>query len=145
MKILARQPLTIACAYLWIGFVGAISLMETWINTKINGSTPTNELGRIVIIYLNKIEWVFAISIILNIVFYRNRTGLYSYILLFLTMLILTGQTFWLIPELRDNLLDHVHGHEIPPNYLHIFYLGGDAIKVICLFLLSFTMYRQID
>ena len=86
MKILARQPLTIACAYLWIGFVGAISLMETWINTKINGSTPTNELGRIVIIYLNKIEWVFAISIILNIVFYRNRTGLYSYILLFLTM-----------------------------------------------------------
>ncbi len=145
MKIIAKQPLTIACSYLWIGFVCAISLLETWINTRSIGSTTDAELGRIVFLYVNKIEWVLAASILLNIIFYKHLTGLFSYLLFSAVLIILACQTFWLLPELRERVLNHVHGENLRPTYLHIYYITGDIVKCVCLLLFSFTMFRQID
>ena len=64
-----NKGLSIALTFLWIGFVCAISFMEAWLKFQAPEVTLSIGLGigRLVFQTLNKIEWVFAIGIIITL------------------------------------------------------------------------------
>jgi len=71
----SKTPLALASLFLWVGFVGAISFLESWLKFQAPGITIPLGLGigRLVFGALNKVEWVFAILIFISLygVFWR--------------------------------------------------------------------------
>src|SRR5665647_802388 len=65
----------IICSFLWAGFIGAISFMESWLKFRAPGLTmPVGlNIGKLVFSALNKVEWAFAIFICIGIVLNRSQ------------------------------------------------------------------------
>lgn len=141
-----KSPLTLMAAFLWIGFVAAISFMEAHLKFQAPGITLALGLGigRIVFATLNKVEWVLAITILLNFVFQKSsllsvkNTGF----LLALTILIL--QTTWLLPTLDTRAELHINGPTPAPSYHHFYYVGAELIKVLCLSIFGVRQIQRI-
>lgn len=73
-----KFQLAIASVFLWIGFVCAISFMEAWLKFSAPGVTIPIGLGigRLVFSALNKVEWLLAIVIIVNL--FMTNSKLFS-------------------------------------------------------------------
>ena len=71
----SKFKISIASTFLWIGFVCAISFMEAWLKFRAPGVTIPIGLGigRLVFTALNLVEWVFALVIISNLLFCKNK------------------------------------------------------------------------
>jgi uncharacterized membrane protein (DUF485 family) len=69
MTAATKDPLAFAVIYLWIGFVCAISFMEAWLKFRAPGVNLQIGLGigRLVFNALNKVEWVFAIALMISL------------------------------------------------------------------------------
>lgn len=65
-----KMPIALIITFLWIGFVCAISFMEGWLKFRAPGITLPLGLGigKLVFNALNKVEWVFAIAILINLI-----------------------------------------------------------------------------
>ena len=158
MMIVARYPLAIVSAFLWVGFVCAISFLEAWLKFKAPGITVPLGLGigRLVFNALNKIEWVFAIAIIVNLVFekgfslnsfpFRESVSISSTsaVLLFIPLVILILQIFWLLPTLDARAEIHLTGGTPPPSVLHFYYVGMELLKVGCLIAFGIGLFKKI-
>lgn len=158
MMIVAKYPLAIISAFLWVGFVCAISFLEAWLKFRAPGITIPLGLGigRLVFSALNKIEWVFAIAIIINLVFDRGfsfssfslRDSLSisssTAILLFIPLVMLILQTFWALPTLDARAEIHLTGGTPPPSVLHFYYVGMELVKVGCLVAFGIGLFKRI-
>ncbi len=71
-------PIIIASIFVWIGFVSAISFIESWLKFKAPGITIRLGLGigKLVFNALNKIEWLFAGIIITCLLFVEQTFDL---------------------------------------------------------------------
>ncbi len=69
---MVNNPVNIITTFLWIGFVCAISFMEAWLKFQAPGVTLAVGLGigQLVFALLNKVEWVFASTVLITLINY---------------------------------------------------------------------------
>lgn len=143
--MIVQRPIVIIVTFLWIGFVCAISFMEAWLKFRAPGITVPLGLGigRLVFNALNKVEWVFAIAIIYNIVW--SGTGLWKWqnLLFIVPLILLLIQTFWLLPVLDTRAELHIQEQIVPPSNLHFYYVGFEIIKTACLATFGLTLFKK--
>ena len=158
MMIVTKYPIAIISAFLWVGFVCAISFLEAWLKFRAPGITIPLGLGigRLVFNALNKIEWVFAIAIIISLVFGKgfsfNTFSLReavsissaSAILLFIPLVMLILQTFWALPMLDARAEIHLTGGTPPHSVLHFYYVGMELIKVGCIVAFGIGLFNRV-
>lgn len=141
-----KHPVAVICIFLWIGFVCAISFMEAWLKFRAPGITLPLGLGigRIVFNALNKVEWVLVIAILATTFFSGKSVLKVQNLLLFVPVLLLLVQTFWLLPALDARAELHIQGKIVSPSNLHFYFLAFEAVKVVCLFLFGSSMFKYI-
>lgn len=135
----------IAAIFIWIGAVVAISFMEAWLKFQAPGITIPLGLGigRLVFAALNKLEWVLAISILVNLFVVKNSFLKAIKISYSSAVIILILQSFWLLPALGARTAVFLSG-SIPENsYHHFLYIGLEAIKIISLFVLGCSLLKS--
>ncbi len=139
------SAVAIATVFLWIGFVCAISFMEAWIKFQAPGITLPLGLGigRLVFQALNKVELVLSVTIIAAMLYSGISEFKWKYIFFLFPFLILTIQSIWLLPLLDARADMHIQGHNVPSSNLHFYYVGLEAIKVICLIIFGIKLFKS--
>lgn len=142
MKV--KYPTALICAFLWIGFVSAISFMEAWLKFRAPGITIPLGLGigRLVFSALNKVEWVLALAILINLFLFGSKLWSRKIALLYLTLILLILQTFWLLPLLDARAELHIQNQIVPPSNLHFYYVGMEVAKVVCLSIFGVSLLK---
>lgn len=140
--MITQYPVALIAAFLWIGFVGAISFMESWLKFKAPDITLNQGLGigRLVFSALNKIELILALAIILNLVFVNGDIFISRNLLFLVSFLLLIVQTLWLLPALDVRAVNSIKGEELPKTHLHFYYVGMEVVKVGCLFMFCMNL-----
>ncbi|WP_109302502.1 hypothetical protein [Aquimarina sp. AU474] len=137
----------IAIVFIWIGFVCSISFMEAWLKFRAPGVTTEIGLGvgQLVFTALNRVEITCAILIILSLVFSKsgNVFALFR-IYFFITLIILSVQTFWLLPILHQRADLRIEGLDVPRSNVHLWYVMIEIIKVITLFIYGVKLLNAI-
>ncbi len=136
-----KYPIAIIASFLWIGFVCAISFMEAWLKFRAQGVTlPIGlSIGKIIFSALNKVEWVFAIFIIVSLIFKNVSFLKWENLTIAIPFVLLILQTFWLLPFLNERAELQIQGQAVAASNLHFYYVAMEVIKVVCLF--SFGLY----
>jgi hypothetical protein len=139
-----KHPLSISAAFLWMGFVCAISFMEAWLKFRAPGITIPLGLGigRLVFDALNKVEWIFAIAIALEITTSKIKTLQRVNLLYVIPVIVLLIQTIWLLPALDERAELHIQGQNVPASSLHFYYVGMEFIKVLCLLVFALSNFK---
>ncbi|MCY3901487.1 MAG: hypothetical protein OXF50_02865 [Caldilineaceae bacterium] len=127
---------------LWIGFVCAISFMETPLKFQAPSLTlpVALEIGHLVFHALNTLEigLASAITAITLLTSWPRRIR----VLTFLIGLLLATQTILLYTVLDARTLAIIHGLEVPERSFHPFYVALEGVKVV---LLLFLTYLQLE
>jgi hypothetical protein len=144
MNAQVKYPLIVMAVFLWIGFVCAISFMEAWLKFRAHGVTlPIGlSIGRLVFNALNKIEWVFALAVILNYLFLKQYEWNYNQIAFITPLIILIIQTIWLLPALDARAELHIQGKEVLPSNIHFYYVATEIIKVVSLIIFGINLFK---
>ncbi len=139
-----KLPTALACTFLWIGFVCAISFMEAWLKFRAPGVTVHLGLGigRIVFNALNKVEWVLAITIAINLLFAKNTIFQWNTIAYLIPLLLLLVQTVWLLPLLDARAQLHIDGTAVPPSNLHFYFIAVEFVKVVSLVVFGLYLFK---
>ncbi len=145
MRTSIKSPYIPIPVFLWLGFVGAISFMEAWLKFQAPGITVPLGLGigKLVFGALNKVEWVLAVIITIQI--YRSGRGLFikENMFLLISVGILAIQTFVLLPLLDRRATAIIAGAEVGDSVLHFYYVGLEMVKVVCLFTFGYNYLRN--
>lgn len=147
MKISLKQPVALACVFTWIGFVCAISFMEAWLKFRAPGVTLAIGLGigKLVFALLNKVEWIFALALLISAVSSRKSTNGLSLVSFATILLILTLQSLWLLPALDLRAVQVIDGAVLPLSNLHLVFVAMEVIKVGGLFILGTTLFKDFN
>ncbi len=137
--------INLAVIFVWIGFICAISFMEAWLKFQAPGITLGMGLGigKLVFGAMNKIEWLFAV-IILFYIFQLKTLWTSKNIAFLVTLIILTLQSFWLLPALGQRADLIIEGNEPPKSPLHFYYIGAEVIKLGCLSFFGIKLLKLI-
>lgn len=146
MTIEVKQPISLAVAFLWIGFIGAISFMESWLKFQAPGITLPLGLGigELVFHALNTMEWVFSVIIILDYLRTRGRNIRQKELWFLIPFIILVLQTFWILPTLNERAHQLINGVTLPPSYLHFYFAGMEVVKAGCLLIFGYSLFIKI-
>ena len=141
---LVKSPLMVMCAFLWIGFVCAISFMEAWLKFQAPGITVPLGLGigRLVFGMLNKVEWVFAIAILAGMFSDNIQQVSYKVLFFFIPLAILAIQTIWLLPALDAQAALYISGKPVGASTYHLYFVAAEIVKVSCLLLFGIGQFR---
>lgn len=124
-----------SCTFIWTGFIGAISFMESWLKFRAPGITMPVGLGigKLVFSALNKVEWTLATIITVSLFFYEGK--LKSVLVVFFIIIIssLIMQTAWLLPTLSKRVKAIKDGCSLPSSNHHLYYIGFEFIKLLLL------------
>jgi len=147
MTIQVKSPIAVVSVFLWIGFVCAISFMEAWLKFQAPGITLPLGLGigRLVFSMLNKIEWVFALAIAIQLVIHKTPLLSAKTIAFLVPLALLFIQTLWLLPALDARAEMYIQDTTPPASNLHFYYAGAEVIKVICLLIYGITLFKKTD
>ncbi|MBK8777717.1 MAG: hypothetical protein IPO25_10045 [Saprospiraceae bacterium] len=140
-----KMPIALICTFLWVGFVCAISFMEAWLKFRAPGiNLPLGlGIGRIVFNALNKVEWVFALMIIINIFLNTSDILKWQNLSFVVPLILLLIQTFWLLPALDARAELHIQGLLFPPSNLHFYYVGMEVVKIAALTIFGLTLFKN--
>lgn len=140
-----KYYISIIVAFIWVGFVCAISFMESWLKFQAPGITLPLGLGigRLVFNALNKAEWFFAVLISINLVVSKHSFKQVSTILFAIPIVLLLLQTFWLLPALDARAELAISGATTTPSTLHWWFVGMEVIKVGFLFIFGFIHLKK--
>lgn len=147
MTIKVKSPISVISIFLWIGFVCAISFMEAWLKFRAPGITLQLGLGigRLVFSTLNKIEWVFAIAVAIQMITHKASLLNLKSAFYLLPLIILFTQTFWLLPSLDARAEMYIQDIVPPTSTLHFYYAGAEVIKVVFLFIYGINLFKKTD
>ena len=140
-----KMPIALICTFLWVGFVCAISFMEAWLKFRAPGiNLPLGlGIGRIVFNALNKVEWVFALMIIINIFLNTSDILKWQNLSFVVPLILLLIQTFWLLPALDARAELHIQRQFVPSSNLHFYYVGMEVVKVVGLTIFGLTLFKN--
>lgn len=144
MKV--EQPVAIVCVFTWVGFVCAISFLEAWLKFRAPDVTISIGLGigRLVFNALNKIEWVFAIAVVVSAIWHRLCYDPANRIVLPGILIILSLQTFWLLPLLDARAELYTQGKDIPPSNTHLYFIAAEMLKVVSLAIYGISLFKKV-
>ncbi len=140
------RNISIATLYIWIGFVCAISFMESWLKFQAPGIDTKLGLGigQLVFSALNKIEIVCAIIIVTTMLLLKHKNKNYLPPISFsLVLAILAIQSLWLLPYLNVRASQIINGFKVPDSYMHLLFVILEIIKIICLNLFGIKLFRE--
>ena len=145
MSMRVTNPVTIIAVFPWIGFVGAISFMEAWLKFQAPGVTLAIGLGigRLVFGVLNKVEWAFALAILITSFMGSRPLFGWQHVFFLVPLLILILQTVWLLPALDVRAGLHIEGQPVPPSNLHFYYVGMEVVKVAGLAIFGIQQFKN--
>lgn len=143
---IVKYPVVVIFVFLWIGFICAISFMESWLKFRAPGLTlPVGlSIGKLIFGTLNKIEWILAVAIGLNLIFAKDNVWVWPNIYFAIPLLLLLLQTIWLLPALDERARQVIQGITVAPSKLHIYFVAFELIKVISLAVFGISLFRQI-
>ncbi len=126
---------TLVLAAIWLGFILAISFMESWLKFRAKGVTlPIGlAIGNLVFKALNRVEWVLLVCILLLVFFSRSYFSETAQITLVVTGLLLLVQTLLFLPRLRKRAVRTIEGLQNPPSRVHLYYILAELIKTFCI------------
>jgi hypothetical protein len=136
---------SIAVLLFWAGFVSSISFMEAWLKFRAPGVTlPVGlSIGKMIFNALNRLEWVFLFaSVILIFISGKLKRGVFLYILIILTLVLLI-QTFLLLPGLTDRANTIIEGGTVGKSMLHIYFGVLEILKVGLLVYFGFKILNN--
>lgn len=144
MSYRLHHPIALISVFVWVGFVCAISFMEAWLKFRAHGVTLPIGLGigRLVFQALNRVEWLLAIAVIIDLLWHRQAWP--PKYLVILPILVLIAQTAWLLPGLDERAMLIIHGQGAPPSPLHFIYVGFEVLKVTALVILGIRLLHPI-
>jgi len=136
-----------ACTFVWTGFIGAISFMESWLKFRApNLTMPVGlSIGKLVFSALNKVEWAFAIIISVSLLFYTSEINSMLTTFFLIIVLILVLQTFWMLPALSKRARAIINGKTLPTSDLHWYYVGAEFIKLLLLIFFGSGILKSIS
>jgi hypothetical protein len=142
MKSKVEQPIAVICTFTWIGFVCAISFLEAWLKFRAPGVTLPIGLGigRLVFAALNKVEWVFAVAILISNIRVVKKVSTSPFYILVVLVLIL--QTAWLLPALDARAELYIQDKPVAHSYLHFYYVIAEGLKIISLFIFGTKLFK---
>lgn len=142
MKSKVAQPVALICTFTWIGFICAISFMEAWLKFRAPGVTLQIGLGigRLVFAALNKVEWVFAITILISNIRTVRKIKISPFYVIVVLILIL--QTVWLLPALDARALLYIEAKPVPPSSLHLYFAIAEGIKFLLLLIFGIRLFK---
>lgn len=141
-----RNPTATAFVFIWIGFVCAISFMEAWLKFQAPGITLELGLGigKLVFGALNKVEWAFAVIILISLFLTKDSLLRGRNLLLIFSIIIVALQTFWLLPALFDRANLHIEAQNISKNsFVHYFYIAVELLKVVILTIFGISNLKR--
>ena len=138
--------LIIICIFLWSGFIGAISFMESWLKFRAPGLTiPVGlNIGKLVFSALNKVEWAFAMLITIFILLNSSKINSSDEIWFLVIVVILIVQTIWLLPALNSRAKAIIGGATLPPLTLHLYFVIAELIKLIMLIVFGISLLNSL-
>ena len=144
MNLIIKYPYIIAIIYLWIGFICAISFMEAWLKFRAPGVNIQIGLGigRIVFGALNKMEWFFALLILIIFILTKQPVLSINNLFYYVVFIVLVIQTFWLLPILDERAELRIQGKNVENSFMHFYYVLFEFIKIIGLFIFSLKQYK---
>ena len=124
-----------ACSFVWTGFIGAISFMESWLKFRApNLSMPVGlSIVKLVFSALNKVEWAFVIIISVSLFFYASQIESMLVVFFLIIVLIMIVQTSWLLPTLNKRAKAIISGKTLPSSNLHYYYVSLEFVKLLLL------------
>lgn len=147
MHLEVKYPIIIAAVFIWIGFICAISFMESWLKFRAPGMTLQLGLGigRIVFSALNKVEWFLALTVIITFIL-LDQGELFSNqaIGFHISLLILTIQSIWILPSLinRVELFNYIEN--LPRSNIHSQFIIAEVVKLISLIIFSLSIFNVV-
>src|SRR5699024_12584595 len=142
--VMVEHPAVLVMTFLWIGFVSAISFMEAGLKFRAPGITLPLGLGigKIIFRTMNRVEWILAIAILINIIAYTPKeNSQINFLWFIIAFSILMFQTFWALPALNKRAKYIIDGNSLPPSRLHIYYVALEVVKLSCLFLFGISLF----
>lgn len=142
-----KMPVAVIATFIWIGFVLAISFMESWLKFKAPGVTIPIGLGigRLVFQMLNKVEWILLLMVLVNFLLTKEKLFKPKNIFYFIPVLLVALQSFWVLPALDVRAQMHIDGLVVPPSNLHYGFVLMEIVKIVCLFLFGFSLFGAIE
>ncbi|MDI1233135.1 MAG: hypothetical protein PSX81_02510 [bacterium] len=140
-----KYPIAIAAAFIWIGFVCAISFMEAWLKFRAPGVSMSIGIGigRLVFSALNKVEWVMILFITINFLLKKEFISGGTSLLFAILLLLLILQTFWLLPALDERAELQIISRVVVTSNLHFYYVGMEVIKVTLLAIFGILLLKK--
>ncbi len=141
-----KKPISLIATFLWIGFVCAISFMEAWLKFRAPGITLPLGLGigRLVFDALNKVEWVFALAILVSGLMVKEKCLSLRTIAFAIPFGLLIIQTIWTLPALDARAELYITDQPVPPSNLHFYYVAMEGFKVASLILFGIKQFKSI-
>lgn len=139
----------IMMCFVWVGFVAAISFMESWLKFRAPGVQLAIGLsiGRLIFKALNRVEWACFLLIVLS--GFLNGFLLQEYPFLWGTGILLAAilliQTAWLLPDMDNRAARVMKGEKMPKSKLHIYYVGLELIKLALLVYGGIALLRLVN
>lgn len=129
--------------FIWIGFLLAISFMESWLKFRAPGVTLETGLsiGKLIFNVLNKVELSFIILLIV-FAFAGGNIRFYKEILFIIPVAIVLIQTFVLLPQMDQRVTLLLQKEVLKPSNLHYYYVGGEVFKLTTLFMLGIKLIK---
>jgi hypothetical protein len=139
-----KLPVAIVITFVWIGFVCAISFMESWIKFRAPNVTLSVGLGigRIVFKALNRVEILLSVIIFINLLLSGEQLLTLRNLAFFIPLLIVLMQASWLLPALDTRAELRMQNAVLPPSNLHFYYIGTEVLKVACLFIFGISLFK---
>ena len=136
------ETIIIALVFLWLGFVGAISFMESWLKFRVKELTlPIGlKVGQKVFGALNKVEIFISLVLICIALLYLPTISTATYILLAVAMSFVLIQTFLLLPMLDKRVDILLKGEKPKKSMLHMYYVTSEMAKVACLIIVGIKL-----
>ena len=126
-------------AYVWCGLVLGVSFLATPIKFRAKSLTRpvALDVGRTTFHAFGKLEWLLSVVLVVVTVLNRSALEPVDWFLIGLVLVIVFGQTLWLIPRLDVRVQAIIDGEELPRSHLHSVYAGAEFAKAIALLLLG--------
>lgn len=129
--------------FIWIGFLLAISFMESWLKFRAPGVTLEAGLsiGKIVFNALNKVE-LTLIVLLMIFAFTNQNTRIFKEAFFLIPVTIVLIQTFVLLPQMDQRITLLLQQEVLKPSNLHYYYVGGEVLKLTSLFILGIKLIK---
>ncbi len=132
---------------IWIGLLLGLSFIEAPLKFTAPGISMELGvgIGRIMFTVLNKIELFFSFAILACLWLHGFKAlNFITLLSLIIIALVVALQSIWLLPALDQRASLLLAGNPQPGHLLHLFYVVGEILKLILLFISFFNFYKNV-